>query len=183
MARVPLVDPDDPDPVLSRAYGRVLDTWPDISNLYRTLGHSPLILEKWIDFAWTLRGEAVSARGIRELVIMRTAQRNAADYEWRHHYPMALEHGVGPEQLAELERWPESDRFSPAERAALAMAEDLAAGTTLSDAGWAALAEHFDEVERVELVLTAAFYACVSRVLGALEIDLEPRYRRYPPLG
>ena len=28
MARVPLVDPDDPDPVLSRAYGRVLDTWP-----------------------------------------------------------------------------------------------------------------------------------------------------------
>ena len=114
---------------------------------------------------------------------MRTAQRNSADYEWRHHYPMALEHGVDPDQLAELDQWPGSDRFGPAQRAALAMAEELAGGTTLSDAGWAALAEHFDEVERVELVLTAAFYACVSRVLGALEIDLEPRYQRYPPLG
>lgn len=183
MARVPLVPQDDPDPVLQRSFSRVLATWPDISNLYRTLGHAPVILEKWIDFAWTLRGEAVSDRGLRELVIMRTAQLNEADYEWRHHYPMAQAHGVTTEQLAELDRWPESQLFSRPQRAALAMAEELATTTRLSQARWTGLAEHFDEVERVELVLTASFYACVSRVLGALEIDLEPRYEGYPPLA
>jgi len=183
MARVPLVPQNDPDPALQRSFSRVLATWPDISNLYRTLGHAPVILETWIDFAWTLRSEAVSDRRLRELVIMRTAQLNETDYEWRHHYPMALEHGATAEQLSELERWEESPLFSAPERAVLAMAEELARTARLSDAGWAGLAEHFDDVERVELVLTASFYACVSRVLGALEIDLEPRYEVYPPLA
>ncbi len=183
MARVPLVPQDDPDPVLQRSFSRVLATWPDISNLYRTLGHAPVILEKWIDFAWTLRGEAVSDRGLRELVIMRTAQLNEADYEWRHHYPMATEHGVSAEQLAELDRWADSPRFSPAERAALAVAEELARTTQLSGPAWDGLSQHFAEVERIEIVLTAAFYACVSRVLGGLEIDVEPRFEGYPPLA
>jgi alkylhydroperoxidase family enzyme len=53
------------------------------------------------------------------------------------------------------------------------MAEQLGTGTHLSDDAWAALAEHFDEAELVELVMTAAFYACVSRVLGGLEVPPE----------
>ena len=34
----------------------------------------------------------------------------------------------------------------------------------------------------VELVLTGAFYACVSRVLGGLQVPLEDGYDHIPPL-
>jgi AhpD family alkylhydroperoxidase len=180
--RVPLVADDDQDPRLQAVFGRVTEVWPSIGNLYRTLGHSPLLLEKWIDFAWSLRHDSRSDRGLRELVIMRTAQLNATDYEWRHHYPMALEFGVTEEQLAELANWRSSELFSPLQRAVLAMAEELATTTSVSDATWDELSAHLDEVERIEVVLTAAFYACVSRVLGGLGVPLEPRYEEYPPV-
>jgi len=140
-------------------------------------------LEKWIEWSWTLRSDCVSDRSLRELVITRTAQRNHIDYEWRHHYPMALEFGVTEDQLAALDDWAQSDLFSPVERAALAVADELTAGTEISDEAWAALSSHLDPAQCLEIVITAAFYACVSRVLGGLKIPLEERYTRYPPVG
>jgi alkylhydroperoxidase family enzyme len=183
MPRVPFVDEDSEDPVLRRVFGHVEDSWGYVSHLYRTLGQSPVLLEKWIDWSWTLRADCVSDRSLRELVIARTAQRNRVDYEWRHHYPMALEFGVSEAQLEALDGWVDSDLFSPLERAALAVADELTAGTEVSEAVWAELSSHLDARQCLEVVLTAAFYACVSRVLGGLQIPLEESYRRYPAVG
>ncbi len=69
MPRVPFVDEDSEDPVLRRVFGHVEDSWGYVSHLYRTLGQSPvLLLEKWIDWSWTLRADCVSDRSLRELV-------------------------------------------------------------------------------------------------------------------
>jgi len=40
---------------------------------------------------------------------------------------------------------------------------------------------HFDHAMFVELSLTAAFYAMVSRMLDAMRIQLEPGAREYAP--
>ena len=173
MPRVRLVDEHPEDPQLQAVFSRVQASWDHVPNLYRTLGHAPDLLEKWVDFAWALR----------ELAILRTAQLNGADYEWRHHVPMALEAGVGEAQLADLASWASSTAFGDQERAVLAMAEELAATARLGDQGWASLRAHFDEDEAMELVLTAAFYACVSRVLGGLAIEVEERYADVPPVA
>jgi alkylhydroperoxidase family enzyme len=44
---------------------------------------------------------------------------------------------------------------------------------SVPDAVHEALARHFSERERVELVLTAGFYAMVPRVLDALRVPVE----------
>lgn len=180
--RIPLIGDDTDDPRLTATFDRVRSAVGRIPNLYRTLGHNPEVLDAWLAFAWPLRHAATSDRALRELVIMRTAQLTTADYEWRQHWSMALEVGVSEEQLAALGAWPDADAFSPAEKAALRMTDELGSTADLGDDGWAALRSHFDDRECVELVLTAAFYSCVSRVLGGLHVPLEESASANPPV-
>jgi 4-carboxymuconolactone decarboxylase len=50
-------------------------------NLYRALAHAPWLLRAGIDFAWALREECETPRPLRELMILRTAQRALSQYE------------------------------------------------------------------------------------------------------
>jgi len=141
-------------------------------NLYRALAHAPRLLRAWIDFAWALREECETPRPLRELVILRTAQRSLSQYEWNQHRLMAAEAGVDEYQVAELPMWRTSPAFTDAERAALALTDALANGH-VPDQVNAALGEHFDEKARVELTLTAAFYCAVPRLLDGLRVPVE----------
>lgn len=141
-------------------------------NLYHALAHAPRLLEAWIDFAWALREHCDTPRRLRELIILRTAQRMTSPYEWHQHRRMAAEAGVDEHQVAELSMWRTSPAFTDAERAALALTDALVDGH-VPDQVNAALAVHFDQQARVELTLTAAFYCAVPRLLDALRVPIE----------
>jgi AhpD family alkylhydroperoxidase len=173
MTRLSLITDDEADGDLAETFDFVRSRIGRVGNLYRTLGHAPWLLQRWIDFAWSLRNDATTDRGLRELAILRTAQINRTDYEFVAHAPMAVAAGISQEKIDALSGWAESPLFTPVERAVLGVAEQLAATTHITDDAWGALAEHFDDAELVELVMTAAFYACVSRVLGGLEVPPE----------
>jgi alkylhydroperoxidase family enzyme len=177
--RVPPVPADTADPGLAPVFDVFRDAGRDVPLLYRTLGNAPAMLQAWTGMAWPLRHDAASPRGLRELLIMRVAQLTVASFEWLSHWDMAVKHGVSVAQLEQLDRWRDSDLFSPDERAALALADELTTGLDVADDTWAALAERFPPSELVELVLTVSFYACVSRTLHALRLnqvdDTDPR--------
>ncbi len=141
-------------------------------NLYRALAHAPELLEAWIDFAWALRERCDTPRSLRELAILRTAQRTLSQYEWHQHRRMAAEAGVDEHKVAELAMWRVSSAFTDAERAVLALTDALVDGH-VPDGVNAALAEHFGPRARVELTLTAAFYCAVPRLLDALRVPVE----------
>lgn len=141
-------------------------------NLYRALAHAPKLLKAWIDFASALREQCKTPRQLRELVILRTAQRMLSHYEWRQHRRMAAEAGIDEHQVAELAMWHTSPAFTAAERAALALTDAIVDGY-VTDEHNTALSEHFDPQARVELTLTAAFYCGVPRLLDALRVPTE----------
>jgi 4-carboxymuconolactone decarboxylase len=141
-------------------------------NLYRALGNAPRLLEAWIDFAWALREHCDTPRRLRELLILRTAQRMLSQYEWHQHRLMAAEAGIDEHRVAELSMWPTSPAFTDAERAALALTDALVDGH-VPDRVNAALGAHFGPQARVELTLTAAFYCAVPRLLEALRVPVE----------
>src|ERR687894_2618505 len=86
-------------------------------NLYRALAHAPRLLEAWIDFAWALREHCDTPRPLRELLILRTAQRALSQYEWHQHRRMAADAGVEEHKVAELAMCPPAPAFTQAERA------------------------------------------------------------------
>jgi 4-carboxymuconolactone decarboxylase len=141
-------------------------------NLYRALAHAPGLLRAWMDFAWLLRGHTATSRRLRELMILRTALLHHSPYEWHQHRRMAREEGVTETQVAELEMWRTSQEFDESEKAALALTDAIVEGEVTPEI-IDELGRHFSLPQRVELTVTAAFYAMVPRVLDALGVPIE----------
>jgi len=62
----------------------------------------------------------------------------------------------------------------------LLLAEAVTDGN-VTDQTYAAVSQHFDHAQFVELALVSAFYAMVARMLDAMRVQLEPEAREYSP--
>jgi AhpD family alkylhydroperoxidase len=177
MARVPYVS-RPADPITEEVFEIFDQEGRDPIALYQALANSPKLLRAYATLAKGLRYEAETPRALRELVILRTGQLTGSDYEWAHHRKMAADAGVPEEQVRELARWRESDVFDARERAALRCADEVHE-LALTDDGFRELRSVFPDSEVVELVLLAAFYQSVARVIQGLGLEVEPEYRQY----
>lgn len=183
MARIDLLPLDPPDPATAAMFAEVRDRGIAIPNLYRVIGHSPKMLRAWLDFAWPLRLDATVPRALREILILRIAQRSGVLYEWSHHVPMALAAGV---PQAKVDAIPEGDAaavYDPTERLMLRLADEIVDGPGAGAATVAALRERFGDAGAVEVVLTASFYVCVGRFLQSMDIESEPDHPVFPLPG
>jgi alkylhydroperoxidase family enzyme len=105
-------------------------------------------------------------------MILRTAVVMRSGYEWQQHVTMAENAGVPSEKVHAVAAWQTSDLYEPQERAALMLTDAMLTGH-VPDAVHDELAKHFTDAERVELILTAGFYAMVPRVLDACRVPVE----------
>jgi alkylhydroperoxidase family enzyme len=171
MARIPYADTERPDiaPLAARIKA---ERGGKILNLYRMLLHSPPVAEGWLAFLTAIRQKSGLAARVRELVIMRVAVLNAAEYEFQAHLPFAQKAGVTEAQVAAL-RTGDTTLFEGPERAALAYADAMTRSIRVPDDVFAAVRRHFDDGGIVELTATVGAYNLVSRFLEALAIDHE----------
>ncbi len=172
MARVPYPDVDQPDlaPLVARIKtergGRLL-------NLYRMLLHSPPIAAGWLALFTGIRQQSALPGRLRELVVLRVAVLNGAEYEFKAHVPFALREGLTQAQLDALKAGHPPEGLTDADEAALAYAEAMTRTVRVPDPVFAAVRRHLGDRELVELTATIAGYNLVSRVLEALKIDHE----------
>lgn len=159
---------------------RLEELWGSPPNLYRALGNHAPLCAAWTEFARAIRYDSRSPRELRELMILRGAQRMRSEYEWAQHLKMARKFGVREAQIAALADWRGSAQFSEREKAALLLAEAVTDGS-VSDEVYGAVSRHFDHAQFVELALVSAFYAMVARMLDAMRVQLEPEARDYAP--
>lgn len=159
---------------------RLKELWGTPVNLYRALGNHPGLVAAWTEFANAIRHDSRTPRALRELMILRTAQLARSEYEWAHHLRMARKAGVRESQIAALASWRDSGEFDARERAALGLLEAVTAGK-VDDATWNTAAARFEREEMMELVMVAAFYSMVARVLDALRVPLDEDIRDYAP--
>ncbi|MEU4223157.1 carboxymuconolactone decarboxylase family protein [Nonomuraea sp. NPDC026600] len=156
--------------------------------------HSPQLADGWNSFLGAVRRRMSLPDMIRELVILRIAVLNRADYEWEAHEPDARRAGLNDAQLDAVKRMavpipgsvsgPLRDRvldsvFSEAQRLAIAYADAVTINVHVSDEVFDALRPHFTEKELVELTATVAAYNMVSRFLVALRVG-SPASARMP---
>lgn len=82
--------------------------------------------------------------------------------------------GASDEKIAALEAFRTSDLFSPAERAALELAEGMSSTpANVSDEVFDALRPHFNEPELVELVATIAMENYRARFNRAFDVEAQ----------
>jgi alkylhydroperoxidase family enzyme len=160
------VSSDVADRMRARRGGRLLA-------LDRMLLHSPEAGDGWNAFLGAVRGATALNGLIRELIILRVAVLNRADYEFRSHLPPARAAGAQEGWLNAIADWESSAEFTPVERAVLAFTDAVTTSVTVPDSVFAALEPHFGERELVEIALVASAYNCVSRFLVAMAISEE----------
>jgi 4-carboxymuconolactone decarboxylase len=166
--RLPLVEtPDDP---LGREQFAKLAAGRGILNLHRMMSHAPELMKASGDMAVAFRHEAILARALAEIVILRTAQVVNCDYEWERHVPIACAAGVSEQQIAEVGCWPQSTLFNPKEKIALKYAEILAGGARVDDQTFAELQRHLPAREIVALTMLVGFYVSTAIFIKALAI-------------
>jgi alkylhydroperoxidase family enzyme len=171
MARISYPDLDRPEiaPLAARIKA---ERGGKLLNLYRMLLHSPPVAEGWLAFLTAIRQKSGLAARVRELVIMRIAVLNAAEYEFQAHLPFARAERVSEAQIQAL-RTGDTAIFDERERAALAYAEAMTRTIRVPDEVFAAVRRTFDDREIVELTATVGAYNLVSRFLEALQVDHE----------
>jgi alkylhydroperoxidase family enzyme len=169
--RLNYVEPESPvtDAIRTRRGG-------EPNELDRTLLHSLPIAAGWNTFLGAVRTQTSIPADLRELAICRVAALNSAWYEWKHHYPLALEAGIDDElmQLVKKGRSWDVSRQSPIDAglrwAVLQYVDAMTLNVIVPSGVFGRLRKEFSEKEIVELTAIIASYNMVSRFLVALDV-------------
>lgn len=146
-----------------RTNGRLL-------NLDRILFYSEPVARAWQAFVPELRTNLHFSPKIRELVILRIAILNRAEYEFFQHAPEALQAGASQAELDALCDWKTATLFSEEERAVFAYTDAMTLDIQVSDAVYTKVAAFLNPQQMVELSVLIGAYNMVSRFLEAIGI-------------
>lgn len=150
-------------------------------NLFRALANSPDALRHFSGLgSWIRYGCELDPR-LRELAILQVGYLTASPYEWSHHVKIGRDFGVSDKDITSLVAATRSEPhgFGELDSAVLSAARELTTDQRVADSTWTTLGKHLDDGRRVDLVVVASFYNAVVRILGGLQVDVEPDYQGY----
>ncbi len=144
----------------------------NVPNMFRVMAHRPEIFSTMqAHFGAVLNTGTVPTK-LKELIIVRTSQVNATPYCLASHTILARNLGWNDEQLAHLADWPHRDDFTPAEKAALQLAETVTRDAhAVSDEQFAELRSFYSEGEVVELLCAIGLFNYFNRFNNALKVE------------
>jgi AhpD family alkylhydroperoxidase len=173
MARIPYADEAAGNDIAALAAQIRAERDGRIPNIYRMLLNSPPIAQGWLNLLTAIRHESTLAGRYREMVIIRIAVINGAEYERLIHVPIARKEGVSDAQIDAIGNWQNANVFDDADRAVLGYTDAMTRDVRVANDVFAAVKQHFDVRTITELTATVAAYNLVSRFLEALQIDHE----------
>ena len=174
MAKLPYLTRNDlpeADRAIWDDFVKVRGTEP--GHIHRTVAHAPNLLRRFVDLANELRNGTQLDAKLRELALLTVGRLTGADYEFVHHWNMALRLGVRREQLEQLANFETSGEFNPHERAVMRYAAETTSNVKVKDASFEALREFLDNRRIMELVMNVAIYNAVARIIVPCGVELE----------
>jgi len=149
-------------------------------NIFATLVRAPGLFRRWSPFAGKLLAGGKLPGRDREIVILRTAYRCSAEYEWGQHVAIAQAAGVSAEEIVRIGAGPSEDGWSDHDRALLVAVDELQDAHCVSDATWQTLASTYSDDQMIELLMLSGHYALLAGALNSCGVQPE---RTLPALG
>src|SRR5208337_4122459 len=169
MSRISRLDRNEVTPEMAALYDKVFALRGNVPNMFRVMAHRPEIFSTMqAHFAAVLSTGTVPTK-LKELIIVRTSQVNETPYCLASHTILARNLGWTDAQLA---HWPCRDDFTPAEKAALRLAETVTRdANSVSDAQFDELRGFYSEGEIVELLCAIGLFNYFNRFNNALHME------------
>jgi alkylhydroperoxidase family enzyme len=151
--------------------------------VFRTLAHAPEALSKFLEWGGYVlsKRNSLSPRQ-REIVILRVGFLCKSGYEFMQHAAIGKRAGLTDAEIAAIKAGAGAAGWSSADAALIRAADELVGDFFIADATWAALGQHFDDKQRMDVVLTAGQYVQVSMILNSFGVQLEPGVTLDPDL-
>ena len=151
-------------------------------NIFKTLVRHPKLYKRSMALgAEFMFGGRLDPRD-REIVILRIAHRTSSAYEYGQHVVIGAGAGLSPDEIADLAADPPALPWSDAERALVAMADDLCAHDCVSDTTWPALCEDRSDEEVMELLFLGGYYRMLAGFLNSAGLRVDPGIPGWPDL-
>ncbi len=172
MSRISRVDRSEVGEDIAALYDKVFAQRGNVPNMFRVMAHRPEIFATMqAHFAAVLNTGTVPTR-LKELIIVRTSQVNQTPYCLASHTTLARKLGWTDDQLAHLADWQRRSDFTPAEKAALRLAETVTRDAhAVSDEQFSELRGHYSEGEIVELLCAIGLFNYFNRFNYALRMQ------------
>ena len=172
MSRISRLDRSEVTPEMAVLYDKVFAQRGNVPNMFRVMAHRPEIFATMqAHFGAVLNTGTVPTK-LKELIIVRTSQVNETPYCLASHTILARNLGWSDDQLSHLADWPQRDDFTPAEKAALRLAETVTrAAKAVSDEQFAELRSFYSEGEIVELLCAIGLFNYFNRFNNALKME------------
>jgi uncharacterized peroxidase-related enzyme len=172
MARISRLDRSQVAPEIATLYDKIFAVRGNVPNMFRVMAHRPEIFATMqAHFAAVLNTGTVSTK-LKELIIVRTSQVNETPYCLASHAILARNLGWTDDQITHLAEWPSRSDFSPAEKAALRLAETVTRDANgVTDEQFAELRSFFSEGEIVELLCSIGLFNYFNRFNNALQME------------
>jgi uncharacterized peroxidase-related enzyme len=172
MSRISRLDRNQVSPEMAALYDKAFALRGNVPNMFRVMAHRPEIFATMqAHFGAVLNSGTVPTK-LKELIIVRTSQVNVTPYCLASHTILAKGLGWTDEQLSHLADWPAREDFSPAEKAALRLAESVTRdANAVSDEQFAELRSFYSEGEIVELLCAIGLFNYFNRFNNALQME------------
>ena len=162
------------DAILERRGGTLI-------NLDKALLWSEPLARGWNVYLKAVRSELPTSWKLRELAICTVALLTGAAYEYHHHAPDFLKAGGTQDELDALNRHmqthprdlPVDAALGAVEQRVIQYAAQMTLDVKVQDEVFAALQQHFNTTQIVELTSAIATYNMVARFLVALGVSPE----------
>ena len=172
MSRISKLDRSEVTPEMAALYDKAFAQRGNVHNMFQVTAHRPEIFATMqAHFGAVLNTGTVSTK-LKELIIVRTSQVNVTPYCLASHTILAKGLGWSDDQLAHLAEWPQREDFSPAEKAALRLAETVTRDArAVSDEQFEELRGFYSEGEIVELLCAIGLFNYFNRFNNALQME------------
>jgi alkylhydroperoxidase family enzyme len=174
MARVPYLQQSDLPPEHQDLLARPIA-------LNRVMANSPNAARAMTGLAMYIRHKSKLDPRLRELAILQVGYLSRSRYEYSHHVKIGREFGVTDDDIRaigeETRGWP--TKLDPLAKTVLLAAREMTEKLAMSDATFAELEKALGCEQVIDLTLAIAFYNAVVRLLGTLEVDVEPEYEKF----
>ena len=154
-------------PELAELESKILAERGRISPLYQVLLNAPEIAQGWEALLTAVRNKNSLSPAIREMIILRVAVLNRAQYEFDAHKPHAIKAGMSEEKIEALKELSIGSIFSDEEKEILILTDVMTKDIQVPDDIFAPIK---NDQEILELATTISAYNMVSRLLNALHI-------------
>ena len=172
VVRVPPLPEDQWDEAVDHALSGMLPAErrnPEkAGNLLATLVRHPELTRAFLRLNTHLLFSSTLSPRLREVAVLRLAHLTGCEYEWRHHVNMGREAGLTDAEIDGIQHGEASDAL---DRAVLSAVDELQNKAMVSDATWAALSDHLDERQLMDLVFTIGCYGALAMAINTFGVE------------